>query len=131
MICLEMIGYYSPEQHWPSALLQILYPERGDFIAVVGRWEDRHLAVLIKRAIMGARSVPVVSYSGPYVAGMDASDHRNYWAQGITAVMVTDTAFVRNPNYHASGDRVETLDFVKMAGVVDGVANAVYWAAER
>ena len=56
---------------------------------------------------------------------LDASDHRNYWAEGYTAVMVTDTGFIRNPHYHSPGDRPETLDYERMAGVVDGVMNAL------
>jgi hypothetical protein len=83
----------------------------------------------VKRALRGATAVPAYSYSGPAIPGIEASDHRNYWANGYDAVMVTDTAFLRNPNYHAPGDRPETLDYVRMAGVVDGVANAVRWAA--
>lgn len=39
-------------------------------------------------------------------------------------VMVTDTAFVRNPNYHGPGDTAETLDYERMARMVEGVANA-------
>jgi hypothetical protein len=39
--------------------------------------------------------------------------------------MVTDTSFVRNPNYHAPGDTAATLDYGRMAGVVEGVAEAV------
>jgi hypothetical protein len=39
--------------------------------------------------------------------------------------MITDTAFLRNPNYHTRGDTAETLDYVRMARVIDGVLNAV------
>lgn len=66
-----------------------------------------------------------VSYSGPAGIGADLSDNRSYWAAGYPAVMVTDTAFLRNPNYHATGDVPESLDYARMAGVVDGVVAAV------
>jgi aminopeptidase YwaD len=36
-------------------------------------------------------------------------------------MMVTDTAFLRNPNYHKSGDRIETLDILKMAMICEGL----------
>jgi Zn-dependent M28 family amino/carboxypeptidase len=59
------------------------------------------------------------------MAGIEASDHSNYWANGWDAVMVTDTAFLRNPYYHTSRDTVGTLDLEREASVVSGVANAV------
>jgi len=39
--------------------------------------------------------------------------------------MVTDTAFLRNPNYHTRSDTAETLDYQRMARVIDGVLTAV------
>jgi hypothetical protein len=123
MICLEMIGYYAAEQSWPNALFALLYPSEGDFIGVTGGWSDRQLARNVKRAIAGAGGVRVVSYSG-FRETADASDHRSYWARGWSAVMVTDTAYLRNPNYHTRHDLAETLDYDKMARVVDGLLNA-------
>ena len=131
VINLEMIGYFSEVQPWPSMLLDLLYPDSGDFIAVVGRYEDRRLARHVKHSFRGATFVPAYSYTGPRVLGTDASDHRNYWLHGFEAIMVTDTAFARNPNYHAASDTAETLDFERMAGVVDGVFNSVLQAEVR
>jgi hypothetical protein len=125
MICLEMIGYFSERQPWPSALLALLYPHRGDFVGVVGRPADRALTRRVKRAMRAAAGVRVVSFNGPVTLGTDASDHRNYWRNGYSAVMVTDTAFVRNPHYHTAGDTPDTLDYRRMAAVVDGVHNAL------
>lgn len=125
MICLEMIGYFTAEQPWPSAVLRLLYPGRGDFAAVVGRWPDRHLTRAVKRAMRGAGPLPVYSFTGPQGAGIDASDQRSYWDAGLPAVMVTDTSFLRNPAYHTPQDTAATLDYERMAGVVDGVDNAV------
>jgi hypothetical protein len=130
MICLEMIGCFTERQPWPSALLRLLFPNDGEFIAVVGRWPDRALARQLKSAFRGAAGVTAVSYSGPAISGSDASDQRSYWnewPEGIPAVMVTDTAFLRNPRYHTPDDRPDTLDYRRMAQVVDGVANAVLW----
>lgn len=56
---------------------------------------------------------------------LDASDQRNYWARSWPAILVTDTAYLRNPNYHAAGDTLDTLDYDRMAQVVDGVFNAI------
>jgi hypothetical protein len=46
------------------------------------------------------------------------SDHIAFWDSGYPAVMVTDTAFLRNPNYHDYGDKPETLDYHFMAQLV-------------
>jgi Zn-dependent M28 family amino/carboxypeptidase len=78
----------------------------------------------VKRGIAGAGGVRVVSFTGPRETS-DASDQRNYWARGWPAVVVSDTAFLRNPHYHTADDTADTLDYRRMAGVVDGVANAV------
>jgi hypothetical protein len=78
----------------------------------------------VKRAIKGAGGIDVYSFTGPRQT-LDASDHRNYWSRGWPAVIVTDTAYLRNPNYHTRHDTPDTLDYTKMARVVDGVFSAV------
>jgi len=130
MICLEMIGYFGHEQLWHSWVLSLLYPTDGNFIAVAGGWHDRGLTRLVKRAINGAHRVDAFSFTGPHDA-IDASDQRNYWSRGWPAVMVTDTAYARNPNYHTIHDTAETLDYARMGGVVDGVFNAVSHLGQR
>ena len=45
-----------------------------------------------------------------WVPDIELSDHRGYWEQGFPALMITDTAPLRNPNYHKSTDRLATLD---------------------
>jgi Zn-dependent M28 family amino/carboxypeptidase len=124
MICLEMIGYFHREQTWSSPLLGMMYPSKGDFVAVTGGWPDRELARDMKAAMRGAGGVDVYSFTGPREM-LDASDQRNYWSRGWRAVMVTDTAYLRNPNYHTKRDTSDTLDYEKMARVVDGVFNYI------
>jgi hypothetical protein len=75
--------------------------------------------------LRGGGELPVVSFTAPRSAGLDGSDQINYWDRGIPAVMVTDTADIRNPHYHSRSDTAETLDYARMARVVDGVTNAV------
>ena len=53
--------------------------------------------------------------------GIDFSDHGNYWKFGYKALMISDTAFYRSDNYHTEKDTPDTLDYVKMAKVVEGV----------
>jgi len=51
------------------------------------------------------------------------SDHASFWDEGYRAVMITDTAFDRNPNYHRSSDTMETLDYRFMAELVQSLMN--------
>jgi Zn-dependent M28 family amino/carboxypeptidase len=125
MICLEMIGYFTERQPDQGILLDRLYPGHGQFIVVAGRWQDRQLTKRVKRAFRGATDLAAVSYSGPTLVGTDLSDHRNYWIEGWPAVMVSDTAFLRNPNYHQPSDTADTLDYERMAATVDGVLGAI------
>jgi len=131
MICLEMVGYYTENQNWPNILLDLFYPSKGNFLAVIGRWEDRKLTRRVKSALKIENDLQVWSYNGPDLGGLDASDHRNYWLQDISAVMITDTAFIRNPNYHTPHDLPDTLDYKKMAilseGLIEVISNLQIW----
>jgi hypothetical protein len=49
------------------------------------------------------------------------SDHSPFWDKGFSGLMVTDTSFLRNPNYHLPSDRVETLNFEFMRKVATGI----------
>ena len=125
MFSLEMIGYFSDapnSQHFPIGLLSALYPSTGNYIAVVGRLSDASLVRRTKAAMSNAAPLPVYSINAPqFVTGVDFSDQRNYWHAGYNAVMITDTAFYRNRNYHTAGDTAEKLDYKRMAMVVEGV----------
>lgn len=129
MFSLEMIGYFSDaanSQRFPIGVLSAMYPSTGNFIAVVGRLSDWSLARRTKSAMQGASPLPVYSINAPSVVpGVDFSDQLNYWAAGYNAVMITDTAFYRNPHYHTAGDTEEKLDYRRMAMVVEGVYAAV------
>jgi len=125
MLSLEMIGYFSDRpgsQAYPLAAMKLGYPDRGNFIALVGRFGGFGLSRSVKAAMSGASELPVYSLNAPsIVQGVDFSDHRSYWAQGYPALMVTDTAFMRNPNYHKAGDTFDKLDYKRMAMVVQAV----------
>jgi hypothetical protein len=45
---------------------------------------------------------------------------------GLPAVMVTDTAFFRNPNYHLPSDTIDTLNFSFMAELVKSLELALH-----
>ena len=134
MLNLEMIGYFCDEpkcQRYPLPLLGTLYPNTGNFIAAIGRRQDRALLRTIRTAFEMHSAMPVETLALA-LPGASLSDHRNYWQQGIHAVMITDTAFQRNPNYHTPDDTPDTLDYARMAMVIDGTcASVLALGAER
>lgn len=129
MISLEMIGYFSDaegSQDYPSALLKLIYPTRGNYISVVGNIGEGNLVRKVKRAMQLAAPLPVYSINAPrIIPGIDFSDHQGYWDMGYPALMVTDTAFNRNYNYHTKDDTPQRLDYSRMAQVVEQVFAAV------
>lgn len=129
MVSLEMIGYFSDErgsQSYPAGFLRWFYPDRGNYIAIVGNTKQRRLIRGFKAGMRGSTPLPVRSLCAPSsIPGIDFSDHRNYWRAGFPAVMITDTAFYRNQAYHTEGDTADRLDYDKMAMVVIGVYEAI------
>ena len=129
MIALEMIGYFSDEpnsQSFPSDVFKQLYPSQGNFIGVVGKMDQMEFTRRIKLGMQGATPLPVCSLNAPEaLPGISYSDHRNYWNFDYPAVMITDTAFFRNPYYHEKGDVPETLDYQRMAYVVVAAYNYI------
>jgi hypothetical protein len=129
MLCLEMIGYFSDapgSQQYPLPGLGMIYGKQGNFIVVAGRFQDERLVRRVKRAMTSANDLPVHSINAlSIIPGIDWSDHGSYWQHGYSAAMITDTAFYRNPHYHSAADLPETLDYARMAQVVQQVYAAV------
>jgi Zn-dependent M28 family amino/carboxypeptidase len=129
MLSLEMIGCFtdSPDsQRFPLSILKAFYPSKGNFIAVVGKLGQGSLVRRVKGSMRAASSLPVYSINAPgSIPGIDFSDQLNYWESGYDAVMISDTAFYRNRRYHTPQDRADTLDYKRMAMVVEGVYAAV------
>jgi Zn-dependent M28 family amino/carboxypeptidase len=125
MLSLEMIGYFSDQpgsQAYPAPAMTYLYSDRADFVALVGRLGDFGAMRRLKAIMAGATDLPVLSINAPpSIPGIDFSDHLNYWQYEFPAFMVTDTAFMRNANYHRASDTHDTLDYERMAKVVQTV----------
>lgn len=108
---LEMIGYTGPTQTVPPG---IQAPAIGDFIGVVGNRRSEELVSLFKEtAALIVPSLPVqplvVEGNGEHLPLVRQSDHTPFWEAGYPAVMITDTAFLRNPHYHQPTDTLDTL----------------------
>ena len=126
---LEMIGYTSPIQTAPPG---VPAPAVGDFIGVIGNRRSEGLVSLFEEG--AARFVPSLPVEGLIVEGNGEdlpvarlSDHAPFWDAGYPAVMITDTAFLRNPHYHQRTDTLETLDlpFLRNVAAATAVAAAL------
>jgi hypothetical protein len=122
MVALDLVGRYSEEpgsQGLPLPGLGLLYPDRGNFVAVVGDLGSGSAIRRVKRAMLARRSIPVESFRAPgALAGVRWSDHHSFRRLGMPAVLVTDTAFLRHEDYHTRHDTPEKLDYERMAGLV-------------
>ena len=112
-----MVGYYSQtpdSQSLPLPLKLMGYPTTGNFIGLVSDRRSRPLMDRLAAAIKGACRLPAVTLSVPFgghiLPEVRLSDHASFWDEGYPAVMLTDTAFMRNPNYHGPGDVMDHLD---------------------
>ncbi|MBU1219660.1 M28 family peptidase [Myxococcota bacterium] len=126
MICLEMIGFFSKKniQEVPFAPMKLLLPDHADFIAVISNPESTKTGEELSKIINKNKTMQAVHLSIPtFVKGVDFSDHLNYWKHGYKAVMITDTAFFRNKNYHTAKDTPDTLDYNKIASIIQSLAD--------
>jgi hypothetical protein len=124
MFSLETMGYYSDapgSQRYPAPLSS-LYPDRGNFIGFVGNLRSRSL---VRETIGSFRTHATIGSEGAALPdalpGIGWSDHWAFWQVGYQAVMVTDTALFRDPNYHELTDTPDKLDFERLGRVVVGL----------
>lgn len=125
MVSIEMIGYFSDEkksQSYPLGILSLFYGSRGNYITLVKKFRAGRFTRKFCRMYKATKAIRTKKFTGPRsLVGIDFSDHLNYWNFGFNALMLTDTSFFRNKNYHRSTDTMETLDIHRMANTIDGV----------
>ncbi len=119
MISLEMLGYYSHtpgSQQYPFPF-NYFYPDTAAFIAFVGNLRSRAFLRQSLGHFRAAGRMAATGLAAPAVLVPDIrrSDQYAFWAQGIPAFMITDTANFRNPWYHTGGDLPPVLDYEMMA----------------
>lgn len=147
VINFEMIGYYTEVPNSQSLPLgfNLLFPDaynevasqefRGNFITNVGKvGGSSGLMQAYKTAanayVPALRVINVEAPITPPVPDLSRSDHAPFWAAGIPAVMLTDGADFRNPNYHTPNDVIGTLNFSFMSNVVKGAVATLAELAE-
>lgn len=124
MLSLETLGYYKDQpgsQKYPFPL-GLAYPSTGNFVGFVGNLPSRGLTHRVIESFRRQAQFPSQGAALPSsIPGVGWSDHWAFWQAGYPAVMVTDTAPFRNPNYHQTTDKADTLDFDRMARVTIGL----------
>ncbi|MFA4888550.1 MAG: protein-L-isoaspartate(D-aspartate) O-methyltransferase [Candidatus Omnitrophota bacterium] len=125
VLCLESIGYYSDKkgsQSYPLGF-RFFYPDKGNFIALVSNFGSADFLRKIVRGFRKQSNFPIQFLTAPMflAPAISFSDHWSFWKFGYKAVMITDTAFYRNPSYHTSADTYEKLDYASMSEVVTGL----------
>ncbi len=130
MISLEMLGYcnHNPNSQSYPAGLKYFYPNIGNFIALIGNLRTVPDMIKLSRKIRKSGQLcewlPVPN-RGLVVPDTRRSDHAPFWDNDYPAIMVTDTANMRNPHYHGKSDKIETLDLDFLVGVCGGLMEAI------
>jgi Zn-dependent M28 family amino/carboxypeptidase len=111
MVALEMIGFTAKTD---DSFLGV----PNDYVASVGDPQSEYLARVFGAAhyeyLLG-RFAPAAVIDPAALGDILRSDHAPFWAAGFPALLVTDTANFRNPNYHRETDTRNTLDFGYLA----------------
>ncbi|MBE9065691.1 M20/M25/M40 family metallo-hydrolase [Leptolyngbya cf. ectocarpi LEGE 11479] len=134
MLSLEMLGYCvsqpsaHPSQTYPVAGLRYIYPKTGDFIALIGNWQTIPTMWRFGRTFAAAGAscawLPMINRGKP-LPTTRRSDHAPFWDAGYDAIMVTDTADLRNPHYHDPSDTLATLDLDFLTKVCIGLSQGI------
>jgi Zn-dependent M28 family amino/carboxypeptidase len=132
MLSLEMVGFYRDEvgsQALPPGIprgLKWLFPKRANFLTAVANPKSARLLWPFRRGFKRGSKMPLFTVALPEsIQEIRRSDNSSFWDHGYRALMITDTSFLRNPNYHQASDTVDTLDYARMAEATRGVVEAV------
>ena len=128
-LILEMVGYTATRQHYPFLRRWPGYPSQGNFIGIIGNWRSLRFGRFVLSGFRMNEELPVKSlflpFDGRILPETRMSDHASFWDAGLPALMITDTAFFRNPNYHLASDTIDTLDFTFMTELVKSLELAL------
>jgi len=130
MVSLDSVGRFTnreKSQEYPFNFMHLLYPNRGNYISVVGRLQDYTKIRHLKKSFVNGTKLPLYSFNSPSSFPLiNSRDHLNYQLHGFPAVLVTDTADYRKVNGSIIGIQ---LDFEKMAMLVKGLNQVVMGSA--
>lgn len=130
MLSLEMLGFTETAglQHYPP-WLRHQFPATGTYLGVGANRRSQTLLTRVAQALRTIEGLPVetlvVPGKGWVLPQIRLSDHAPFWDRGYPALLITDTAFFRNPHYHQSSDTVATLDLAFLERVTQGLLAAI------
>jgi len=114
MVCLEMMGFggRNKKQDYPLPAMNRSYPKYGNFLAVFSLPSSARYVYLWQRLYNEFSRFKLFEVIAPAsVPGIDHSDHSSFIKNGYPAIMLADTGFYRNKNYHTENDTYETINF--------------------
>lgn len=114
MAAIDMIGFACKrcQQRFPNMVDKSKYPSKGDYLAVVSFPSCSPHVFLWKRIYNSHAKKKIFDLIGPAsIPGIELSDHSSFIKHKYPALLLTDTAFYRNRNYHQAGDTYETINF--------------------
>ncbi|MCU0849160.1 MAG: M28 family peptidase [Spirochaetes bacterium] len=114
MICLEMMGYGSKKhkQDFPMYEMKDKYPSGGDYLGVFSLPSLSEYVYLWKKIYNTHAKKKIFEIIAPAsIRGMDLSDHSSFIRQGYPAIMLSDTGYYRNKNYHCPEDTYDTINY--------------------
>lgn len=124
LLNLEMLGYFNttPKSQLFPPFMSLIHPDRGDFVSLTSNLGSYGLLKSVEKTWRQGSAFPLETVFLPAVpSALFISDHLNFWFSGERALMLTDTAYFRNPFYHQYEDTPDKLDYERMAAVTSAV----------
>jgi hypothetical protein len=84
------------------------------------------------RQFMSVSDFPVEGIATfEWIPGINWSDHWSFWKEGYPALMLTDTAPFRYPQYHSPHDLPEQINGPEFARAAHGILRTIRRMARR
>jgi hypothetical protein len=127
MVSFECIGYFSDAEGSQKnpipkigdvQVIPLDVPKAGNFLGIAGVSRHQPLSRAFADAMRAAEpTLPILAADMLPIAPPDflRSDHAPFLLAGLPAIMLTNTANFRNPNYHKPTDTPDTIDPDRLA----------------
>lgn len=124
MISLETLGKFSDEpgsQKYPPPF-NLIFPSKANFVALVALPGSRAFLHEVVDLFRANTKIPTIGGTAPdFIDGIGWSDHWSFWKLGYPAVMITDTALFRYPDYHHPTDTPDKVNYDLLARITLGL----------